>query len=67
MQNTLMLLDTLIAGLTLKNAVEEADLKVMAVLKKAIAEGRDVSDAEVTVAREHFLAAARQWNSNKSE
>lgn len=65
MQNAIFVLDLLISGLTVKQKIEEADLKFMAVLKKAMAENRDISDEEVLEARKHFLDAYSKWESLK--
>lgn len=61
MQNAIFVLDLLISGLTVKEKLEEGDIKYMALLKKALAEKRDISDEEVNEARDHFLDAYNKW------
>lgn len=64
MQNAIFVLDLLISGLTVKEKIEEADLKVAGMLKKALAEGRDISDEEVKEARDSFKKSLSEWASH---
>jgi hypothetical protein len=64
MQNAIFVLDLLISGLTVKEKIEEADLKVAGMLKKALAEKRDISDEEVKEARDSFKKSLAEWASH---
>lgn len=65
MHNAIRVLDLIVSTLSVKNAIEESDLKFMAILKKAIAEGRDISDEEVKLAENNYLSAYNKWESLK--
>lgn len=65
MHNAIRVLDLLVSALSVKNAIEESDLKFMAILKNAMAEGRDISDEEVKQAEENYLAAYSKWEALK--
>ena len=65
MQNALLVIDLLLAALTVKERIEAADLRFMATLKTAMAEGRDLTDEEVDAARFAYMEERNKWHSNR--
>lgn len=63
--NTLLAIDLLLAGLEVKERLEESDIKFVNKLRDAVAEGRDFTDEEVEEYKKAFMTELQEWELRK--